>query len=442
MPTPAPSLADVLARREARAARHAELLAERHMPLVSATVVCPGEDKNPRWVADVMAEAERALTEQVREVQGWPVWWHERHDGPTGPELLLAVDADPAELKRVMVVLEEQHPWGRVWDLDVVSEDGDDRPLVLTREAVGRAPRRCLLCERPSPACARSRRHSVAQLQAAIARVVDGTVERVADAALTALLREARLSPKPGLVDAETAGAHRDMTLTTFERSAEALAWYLAACARAGAGGLGFDELVGLGVAAEQDMLAATRGVNTHRGAIYSLGLLCAAAGADPDAGFDGWCRAVAAWAGPRLDAWTGEVRAQGARSHGEEAFLALGLAGARGEAASGYATVRDVALPAYRDRLTARGSADDALRWALVAIMAAAGDTNVYARGGADAVAAVRSWAEGVLGRRPSPDELVALMREADVDFTARRWSPGGAADLLAVTIFALQLA
>lgn len=409
------------------------------MPLVSVTVVCPGEDKTPAWALDVFEAAAREVVAVVRGAEGWPIWVHERHDGPTGPELLLAVDADPADLKRALVGLEESAAWGRLWDLDVIAEGADDEPVVVTRAMVGMPVRRCLLCERPSPECARARRHSVVQLLAAIAGVVDGTVGRIAETATASLLREARLTPKPGLVDAENAGAHDDMTLTTFERSVEAIAWYFATCARAGAAGRTFDELRSAGVAAEADMVAATGGPNTHKGAIFSLGLLCAAAGAAPDAGLEAWCEAVAAWAEPHLRAWAAAGGDGG--THGEQAFREARMSGARGEAASGFATVRDIGLPALRARLARTGCPDDALRWALVALMAANQDTNLYARGGVRAVREVRRWASGVLERDWSVDGLVTELRRADARFSEARWSPGGSADLLAVTWFLERL-
>lgn len=418
------------------------------MPLVSVTVVVPGPDKNLPWVQEVFDAASREVVAEITGAQQWPVWVSETYAGPTGPELLLAVDADPLDLKRAMVALESGDAWGRLWDVDVVVEpelvayalssagEGDG-PLILTRAMVGASPRQCLVCGRPSPECARSRRHSVEQLLRVAARVVDGTVGRITDAAYDAVLREARLTPKPGLVDAHDAGSHDDMTLTTFERSATALRPSWAACARAGVAGAGTAELVELGLAAEADMLAATAGVNTHKGAVYALGLLCAAVGADPGGDVDGWCAQVAAWTSPGLAGWTASLASREPVTHGEQAYVALGLTGARGLAASGYAPIREQVLPAFRARLAQHDDLDDALRWALVQIMAVVPDTNVYARGGADAVGAVQAWAADLAAQDPSPETLVVALRQANIDFSTRRWSPGGAADLLAVTWF-----
>lgn len=162
-----PTLDDVLARREERQRIQRELIEARHLPLVSVTVVSPGPVKSSPLIARVHAEALAELDNRIRDVELWPVWERQDYDGPTGPETLLAVDADPVELKRAMVDLEESHPWGRLWDLDVVTESGP-----LTRADVDAPARRCLLCKRPSPECARSRRHSVDELVAERDRIV------------------------------------------------------------------------------------------------------------------------------------------------------------------------------------------------------------------------------------------------------------------------------
>lgn len=142
------------------------------MPLVSLTVVAPGPVKDSPLIRRVFAEADAEATHLVREVEGWPIWVREEVDEPTGPELLLAVDAEPGDLKRAMVRLEESHPWGRLFDLDVLDDAGGLR--IITRAMVGEPPRRCLVCEEPSVVCARSRAHALEDLSAAVAALVDG----------------------------------------------------------------------------------------------------------------------------------------------------------------------------------------------------------------------------------------------------------------------------
>src|SRR5438094_7950212 len=105
-----------------------------------------------------------------------------------------------------------------------------------------------------------------------------GATRRIARAALRSLWQELALYPKPGLVSLRDSGAHADMDAATFVRSLFALSRYWSEVADAGAAGAPFETLRRLGVRAESRMLIATGGINTHRGAIFALGLLCAAA--------------------------------------------------------------------------------------------------------------------------------------------------------------------
>lgn len=162
-----PTLEQVLARREARQHRQREVIDERHMPLVSITVVSPGPVKLSPTIRRVFDEACDETLARLGEVERFPIWLAEEYVGATGPELLLAVDAHASLIKPALVDLEDRHAWGRLWDLDLIDEDGSPVP----RTAVGAPPRRCLLCERPSPECARSRRHSVAELERAVADI-------------------------------------------------------------------------------------------------------------------------------------------------------------------------------------------------------------------------------------------------------------------------------
>src|SRR5208337_386094 len=102
----------------------------------------------------------------------------------------------------------------------------------------------------------------------------------IAVAAAASLLDKLETWPKPGLVSHVDTGSHTDMDAGTFRRSVAAIEPFYASLVIAGASRAGMEELRRIGVAAERAMLAATDGVNTHRGAVFALGLLCAAAGA------------------------------------------------------------------------------------------------------------------------------------------------------------------
>ncbi len=266
--------------------------------------------------------------------------------------------------------------------------------------------------------------------------------QMLADLAVDAIVEEARLSPKPGLVDSRGSGAHADLTLALMLRSAQALGPSFAAMAVAGQRaahvGYGLRERLGaLGREAEAAMLAATGGVNTHRGAIWCLGLLVGAAAQVAAAGERASASAVSHAAGA-IARLPDRHRPAITGNKGELACLAYGVGGARAQARSGFPHVMRRALPVLQHS-RARGDGESAARLnALLALMSGLDDTCVLARTGRAGLAYMQAGAQAVLaaggtgtvaGRR--------LLRELDAGMLARRASPGGAADLLAATIF-----
>ncbi|MGL5406778.1 MAG: citrate lyase holo-[acyl-carrier protein] synthase [Propionibacteriaceae bacterium] len=165
------TLEQVLARREARRDRQRALL-ERGMPLVSLTMVTPGAIKNSTWIRQVFKVAVMEIVVRIRELEEWPIWVYEELDEITGPELLLAVDGDPVSVKKAMIDIEDNHPWGRLFDIDVVDEDAAGDIRVLTRSILQEPARRCLICQEPAAACARSQTHTLAELSDAIVGIL------------------------------------------------------------------------------------------------------------------------------------------------------------------------------------------------------------------------------------------------------------------------------
>ena len=257
--------------------------------------------------------------------------------------------------------------------------------------------------------------------------------------AVGSLHAELLLYPKPGLVSLVDNGSHTDMNAATFMRSLFSLRHYFAAICRAGAAAAPFAELRRLGINAERRMLAATGGVNTHRGAIFCLGLLCAAHGM---AQAQGTAVNAASLRALLLQGWGAALaehaQAPCAASHGGMvAQVHAGMAGgAREEAALGLPSVFEVGLPSLRATLAAGRGMRAARIDALFALMARVGDTNVLYRGGQKGAALVRDTARAFVdaGGTAHPDWQARALA-AHHAFVARRLSPGGAADLLAAT-------
>lgn len=265
-----------------------------------------------------------------------------------------------------------------------------------------------------------------------------------------AMLIEVYTTPKPGLVDRANNGAHRDMTVETFERSAASIAPWLEQftetginCARLPVNRL-LSKLRPIGHQCEQEMYLATAGVNTHKGMLFSLALLCAAAGRLWQQGKilnqQTLCQVVA-------DATEGLVERELAANTkpctaGERFFHLHGLSGVRGEVESGFQTVRNYSLPVYRQALEHGADRNSALLEVMLALLEHNNDTNLVHRGGMDGLHYVQQQARQIRKETPflSIDRMQAL-QQLDQLLITRNLSPGGSADLLAITWLLQQL-
>lgn len=261
--------------------------------------------------------------------------------------------------------------------------------------------------------------------------------------AVRSLYIELVLYPKPGLVSLVDNGSHHDMNASTFLRSLFTLRHYFIRITEAGLHGAPFAVLRRLGIAAEQRMMAATGGINTHRGAIFCLGMLCAAAGycqgrgGIPSAG--SLQQALLARWGTNLAAHCGDVEGV---SHGQRVAALHAVGGAREEMARGLPSLFGIALPVLRRTLRAGRGQRAARIDALFALMAHISDTNVYHRAGTQGAELVRLCGLEFLARGGTANsgwESVAL--DCHRQFSQLRLSPGGAADLLAATCFVHHL-
>jgi triphosphoribosyl-dephospho-CoA synthase len=274
------------------------------------------------------------------------------------------------------------------------------------------------------------------------ARMPECVADHVAAAAATALLAELETWPKPGLVSHVDSGSHTDMDARTFRASVAAITPFFRRLTLAGAAGSDMEGLRGIGKEAEHVMLEETGGANTHRGAIFGLGLLCAAAGTT----WSGAAPTQSFWGANMLG--TTVRRRWGAaimrgpiplRSHGTDALRRFGAGGARAQAAAGFPDALDVGLPALRlGRTLAPGDPEAARVQSFFALLGSVEDTNLLYRGGAAGLRFAHEEAAGFIGqggvKQTRWREQAAAVHRA---FIARRLSPGGCADLLSITLF-----
>ena len=431
-------LEEMLAARERRVMQQQELLRRHGKPLVCFTLNIAGPYKQFPLAQRTFEEGVRLISRRL----GEPAI-HLKFQENTGSTAFFVVDSEADAVKTRMMSLEDSLSIGRLFDIDVLDPSGAKR----SREDMGHSGRRCLLCDRPAAECGRARSHSVEELQQVTVRMMREYFDRsfadeMAEAAVRALLSEVATTPKPGLVDRLGNGAHRDMDFFTFINSTAALIPYFREATLEGLRGKGdskalFHVVRCHGQLAEEEMLRATGGVNTHKGLIFSVGILCAAAGAlrgregreDLDSLLDA-AGQLAACALGDLDG----VTARNAQSHGERIFARHGVGGIRREAADGFPHVRQYALPVLKESLEAGHPLNDAGAAALLNLLAQVYDTNIIHRAGLEALEDIQARAGAFLQKAPTVEEQKVFLAELDEEFVCRNISAGGCADLLAV--------
>jgi triphosphoribosyl-dephospho-CoA synthase len=265
-----------------------------------------------------------------------------------------------------------------------------------------------------------------------------GFAREMARLAVRSLHEELCLYPKPGLVSLVDTGSHDDMDAATFMRSLFSLRHYFKKICLAGWDDAPFAQLKQLGIAAEAAMLKATRGINTHRGAIFSLGMLCATAGR---ARAQGTPMTPAALRAAMLIRWGEELSMHAAptsapQSNGLRVAAQYAASGAREEGALGLPSVFEIGVPALLASRTRGASMTHARIDTLFALMAHISDSNVYHRAGPQGAQTVRSYAQRFidLGGTASAGWHAEALESHRV-FVQQRLSPGGAADLLAAS-------
>ncbi len=372
-----------------------------------------------------------------------------------GPEGLCAVRGDGEAVKRAVVEFEEDHPRGCLADGDLM----DSLRGETGRKSLGLPPRRCLVCGRPAAECVAGRTHGTGEVRASVDRLLsvpggvpgERPVSAIGETARKAVLFETVAFPKPGLVDPLSRGAHGDMDCFTFLASSAALAPVWERFARLGFR-FGGDDPAGLlpslreeGIRAERMMFSATGGINTHKGLIFSLGILCASAGMIASEGIPLSPEVCASRGAAIVRGITGrdfaslKGTADGRPlTAGERFYLSDGVTGIRGEAERGFPSVTGTGLPALRSSLAKGLSLNDAMVDGLLALMTVVEDTNILSRGGREGERIVRENAVYALelGGMGSKEGKEAV-REMNGLFTRCNLSPGGSADLLAVTVF-----
>ena len=345
--------------------------------------------------------------------QGFNVIKQIETDEPTGSEAFWLLRENADEVKNRLEKIEEDPgiAASRLFDFDVLvydrASDADSAlysPVKLSRSN----GRKCLICDRPAAECARSRAHGLDAIKEETERLLrEFCSDTLAQAAYDALIAELETTPKPGLVDMNNNGSHKDMDAETLRRSADALLPYFKDAVLLGMGGCSMRDLRARGIEADKEMFAATGGVNTHQGMIYSMGLLLAGMGKSLTCG------------GDYIDNASSLAKEDADRDYGATAHAVAGFPDAV------YCSERLAFHKGDHDINTAAV-------FALIDSITKLDDSNLIRRGGAEGLEYAKKRASEIIAL-PERERLSAAA-DFDMEMIERNLSPGGSADMLAL--------
>jgi holo-ACP synthase/triphosphoribosyl-dephospho-CoA synthase len=452
------TLQDVLEARERRAQVQAELRSLYDTAVVSITINMPGCVK---YTEDAVCLVYEALQHVRRHTRGRGFTFLEERisHSPAGPAAIVAIQGNACQIKTIAVQIEGEADYGRLLDIDVFDPEGRQ----INRSVLGFPARSCLVCSEPAIDCMRAKRHTPEETAEAVQKMIfhhrtahtavwPWQIECIGSLALEAMLLEAACAPTPGLVDRFNSGAHQDMDMLLFMKSSSALAPAMHQCALAAWTHNGRSEeilpvLRRIGRKAEQAMFQATGGVNTQKGLLFLMGIIVAATARAvvhrgegnklSEAALQEAARMCSGIVDRELSALKKQLPARRLTA-GEQLYLDFGVTGVRGEIEAGLPVVLKKGLPALRDAFGKGLSLNDALVHTLLCLMTETEDTTILYRHDASVLKAVQKNARKIItlggmytqtGRR--------RIEDLDKEYIERNISPGGSADLLAVTYF-----
>lgn len=446
------SMAKILDARENRVQIQQEMLQKSPSCLLSFTLNIPGSVKvfpYTKWTYEVGISI---ISKGISLLNGVIIEQKEVKKD-TGWEAFFALNLHPEDMKSYLLEQEEQHPLGRLFDFDILRADGSK----LSRQELGFLERTCLLCGNPAFLCGRSRTHSAQELLAKEIEIMENFfVFRLSNhiglLMQKALFYEVNTSLKPGLVDRLHNGSHKDMRLSTFINSAYSLTDYFCQCVKEGLScdcskkelSLLFQKLRGIGKQAEKNMLFATQGINTHKGIVFSGGILCAAIGYyistnSKDISSENFllslpeiCRCML----PELLSDYLTLTPDTAKTNGEKLYLKYKITGIRGESKEGFPLLFNVGFPLFQAVLKKGFSLWQAGLITLLHYIACTEDTNLIIRSDYQLACKIQKDLQQFLAHATYEEQL-SILPKLDAFFVSRNISPGGSADMLALTYF-----
>lgn len=362
---------------------------------------------------------------------------------------------EPLILKKYLIELEENHILGRCVDLDVyyLNKSGMENSNELkgvSRRDIGKSFRKCFICEEDAIICSRLQKHELEEIKEFFEMTYNRYIllykkrekisNIVANMALKAIISEVSTIPSFGLVSPTTTGSHNDMDYYTFLDSSFAITPFLKEMFYVGYSFRNSEEIFKtirlIGRECEKTMFEVTKGVNTHKGMIFLMGVTIASIGKviyekksfnDIEAILKDMCKDI-------LDDFN-EIDKKDVLTNGEKLYIKYGFKGVRGEVASGLSVIFEKVLPEY---LNSDLKGHKLYAHTLLRLMSILEDSTIVHRHDINKLRYIQFKAKEILSIGGFKTQLgIDMAIKFELECIEDNISPGGSADLLAITIF-----
>lgn len=438
------TLEEILLSREIRVEKEKDLIDKYQLPLIVLTMNIVGPYKVFNLVKKTFIRGCSLIKDCCKE-NNISIIEYETVEKKSGFEAYFVIDFSPIILKNYLVKIEDTYKIGRLFDIDVIDVNKEK----ISRNQIGKQNRKCILCDRDVYECRRLKSHRVEELLEKEIEEMElffneEFCEKLSQMCLKALLYELNTTPKPGLVDLNNNGSHKDMNLYLFQDSAISLFpffkkfIYLGIKNKEKQPNLFFQELRELGKAAELEMLKATNNVNTHKGTLFIFSIVLSSLGWLYANNFE-YSRIILINTIKDLcidlvkDFENIENKSE--YTNGEKIYLDKSLLGIRGEALLGFSSVLDFSINKFIYYLETTKSFNESGVKTLLELIIKIEDTTLIHRSNYETLLKIQEHVKLLL-----EEENVNIIDEVlklDKKFIELNLSVGGCADLLALTYF-----
>ena len=419
--------------------------AENNYTLVTIRINYPGIEKS-NVLTDFMVNT---ILEDIETYNFKHIIYNEKYKNGEGLIGHFIIDEDSLKVKKNMIEVEENHILGRCVDIDVYGND-NGKLYGVSRSDLGLQPRKCFICQEEARICSRMQKHSLKDINDFFINRYEKYIlyrneknklsYEISQLSLKAMIEEVSTMPSFGLVSPCTNGSHKDMNFYTFLNSSFAIAPFIKEMVEVGYSYSKISDIFSvirrLGIDCEKKMFQVTNGINTHKGMIFLIGIVSASIG---KALYEGlqfkdiksiireMCKDIVE------DFYNLDKKIK--LSHGENLYLKYGFTGIRGEVFNGLEIIFDYALPIY-ESLSLKEN--ELYAHTLLVIMSELNDSTIVHRHGINELNEVKEKSKKILSlggfNSCSGKELALQFEKECIEMNI---SPGGSADLLAVTIF-----